>query len=130
MPHDAGEKPLVLVVAADTDTRAVLSELLGIEGYSVIEASRANETWPVIAEGKIPHVILLDLRDPSVDGEAFRSQQLATGHAEIPVVIMTSACVDQSDGTLPWCTVLRKPFEVDALLAALACATPGTRTAT
>jgi CheY-like chemotaxis protein len=130
MPHDAGEKPLVLVVAADHDTRAVLSELLGMEGFSIIEAMHAHQTWPVIAEGRIPHVILLDLRDPSVDGEAFSSQQLASGHGDIPVVIMTSACVDPSDGTLPWCTVLRKPFEVDALLAALACATPGTRTAT
>lgn len=127
MPHDAGEHLLVLVVAADPDTRAILSELLGIEGFSIIEASHADDAWEVIAEGRVPHVILLDLRDPSVDGEAFRSQQLASAHGDTPVVIMTSAHVHASDGTLAWCTVLEKPFEVEALLAALACATPGTR---
>jgi CheY-like chemotaxis protein len=125
MPYDAGEQPLVLVVAADPDTRAVLSELLDIEGFSVIEAPHADDAWQVIAEGKIPHVILLDLRDPRVDGEAFRAQQLASGHAAIAVVIMTSACGRPSDGTLPWCTVLQMPFEVEALLAALTCAGTG-----
>lgn len=125
MPHDAGEKPLVLVVAADPDTRAVISELLGMEGYSILEAAYADDAWPVIEGGKIPRVILLDLRDPSVDGEAFRSQQLASGHGDIPVVIMTSVSVHPTDGTLSWCTVLEKPFEVEALLAALVCPATG-----
>jgi CheY-like chemotaxis protein len=128
MPYDAGEHPLVLVVAADPDTRAILSELLGIEGFSIIEASHADDAWEVIAEGRVPHIILLDLRGRSVDGEAFRSQQLASGHANTPVVIMTSVSVHPSDGTLSWCTVLEKPFEVEALLAALAHAAPGART--
>lgn len=42
-----------------------------------------------------------------------------------PVPVVTSVSVYPSDGTLSWCTVLEKPFEVEALLAALVGAATG-----
>src|SRR6266567_3184107 len=65
-----------------------------------------------------PHLILLDLWMPGMDGWAFRSQQLTReALASIPVVVLTAGRILQSRvDQLQAAAIVPKPFNLDALL--------------
>ena len=87
----AGE-PTVLVVEDDPDLCEVFCEVLEAAGYHVITARDGREALAYLKAARIrPHLILLDVRMPNMDGVEFRKHQIAlAGAASIPVVV-TSA---------------------------------------
>jgi excisionase family DNA binding protein len=87
--------PLVLIVDDDAGLRSFVRASLELEGYSVREASSADEGLEALEEGP-PDLILLDVMMPKVDGwEMLRRVQERHGVGSIPV-LMFSGKVDEA----------------------------------
>lgn len=86
------EAPLILVVDDSGDMREPLARLLQHRGYRTIEAADGREALGVLREHRDTALILLDLLMPTLDGWAFREQQLGDSTiAAIPVVVFSVA---------------------------------------
>ncbi len=110
----------VLVVEDDCGIREALRDLLESEGLRVTGAVNGEDALAKL-RGRAPDLILLDLMMPVMNGWEFRiAQRRDPAIAGIPVVVLSAQnglgreVRDMSvDG---W---LAKPFEIDALLAAV-----------
>src|SRR5436190_21702833 len=114
------EKPRrrVLIVDDEAGFRAGVADLLTMEGYQVTTAGDAVEAVHMLPEIK-PEIILLDLRMPLLDGEAFlRGLRGLPATRQVPVVLISAkdelAAVAARVGAAGY---LAKPFEAAQLLA-------------
>ncbi len=57
----------ILVVEDQEDNLRILRDLLNAAGFEVIEAGNGNEALSV-AEAERPHLILMDIQLPELDG--------------------------------------------------------------
>jgi CheY-like chemotaxis protein len=113
----------VLVVDDDPDILTALSMTLQTEGYGVHACRHGREALDALEGGLTPQAILLDLMMPVMNG--FELLQVLKADARwegIPVVVL-SANRGYSRDDLGVLGMLRKPFELDELFAALAAAT-------
>jgi CheY-like chemotaxis protein len=109
----------ILVVEDDAEVAALLQAVLTSYGYvvemadevSVVQASREH----------LPDLILLDLLMPSVSGlEAARHLRDLPETSDIPIVLMSGTPdVAERAAQLGAAGYLKKPFELDDLLAAV-----------
>lgn len=90
-PGGRRDGPLVLVVDDDARLREFMRVNLEMEGYSVREASSADEALEAL-EDKAPDLVLLDVVMPGVDGWQML-QRMQERYGSIPV-IMFSGQVD------------------------------------
>ena len=95
-PGGRSAGPLVLVVDDDERLREFVRINLELEGYTVREASSADEALEAI-EDQAPELVLLDVVMPGVDGWQML-QRLQERHGSIPV-IMFSGQVDEHSAT-------------------------------
>jgi excisionase family DNA binding protein len=91
-PGPRGGGPLVLIVDDDPRLREFMRVNLEMEGYSVREASGADEALAAL-EDQAPQLVLLDVVMPGVDGWEML-QRMQERHGAIPV-IMFSGKVDE-----------------------------------
>jgi CheY-like chemotaxis protein len=118
-PRETSEqRPLVLVVDDDPDSRATVLELLEEEGYSARGASDGAEALELLA-GALPCLILLDLSMPVLNGQEFRERQLRDPRlARIPTVVITAADrPHERTARMGVEAVMAKPFKLEELLA-------------
>jgi CheY-like chemotaxis protein len=108
----------VLIVEDDPDVRDALTQVLEFEGYGVTGVCNGVEAIESMRSGASPHVILLDLMMPVMDGMQFRSEQLRDPQlANIPVVIISAdRKAEQKAESMGVAAYLKKPLEVDNLL--------------
>src|SRR5215217_6053475 len=87
----------VLVVEDDYDLREMMAQLLRSEGFEPEVAGDGVEALAKLhALPDHPHVILLDMMMPRMDGWAFRRQQEREPDlAGIPVVVVSAAPREQ-----------------------------------
>ena len=109
--------PTILVVDDEPDIREMISEMLLLDGYRVRTAPNGK-----IALGQArlnrPDLIVLDLMMPVMNGWQFlEAQQEDPCLAGIPVVVVTAALDARVEGAA---MLLRKPFDLDTLLKAVA----------
>ncbi|MGD8370176.1 MAG: response regulator [Syntrophobacterales bacterium] len=79
----------VLVVDDELEIRDLLSEVLQQEGYDVLLASAGEEAIE-LAKGETPHVILLDVRMPGIDGiEVCKRLKTDPKTQYIPIIMIT-----------------------------------------
>jgi CheY-like chemotaxis protein len=109
----------VLVVDDEPALRAVLRAVLDDEGYAVLEAAHGPAMLELLAR-KRADMVLLDVMMPGGDGrEAHRQLRARADLPDVPVVMMSAAV--QPDGLDPSIAAfLRKPFDLDHLLALVA----------
>jgi CheY-like chemotaxis protein len=113
---------LVLLVDDDRSVRESLSDLLAVEGYSVLEAENGSTALALLKSAPhYPFVILLDLVMPVMDGDRFLELRAEDPMlSRIPVVVISGNVPSRElDGTD---TYLRKPLDVDRLLETIAAA--------
>lgn len=124
IPRKTGRR--VLLAEDDAEMRSLLSSQLREDGYDVIEAQNGVELVRAIHRFESAfspvHLIITDVRMPGFDGlevlEYLRYANLA-----MPVIVMTAFgdsrthLAARSNGAA---LVLDKPFDVDALRAAVA----------
>lgn len=109
----------ILLVEDDYDIRAMLVMLLDMEGYHVVRATNGREALTLLEEGLRPHLILLDLMMPVMNGWQFREETLNVPEfASIPVIVISgdgrSAAQNMADHVACF---LKKPLELDRLLS-------------
>ncbi len=89
------KKKKILVIEDDNLFREVLSELLSLEGYGVIQAADGEEGWEKLKE--IPDVVLLDRVMPKMDGiELLKKIREDPYYSAIPVVVLTGMSEEES----------------------------------
>lgn len=125
------ERPQVLLVEDDGDTREVLRLILESEGLEVTPAVDGLDGLDRLIEIRISHpdapcAIVLDLMMPRCSGAQFRELQLGISELrDVPVVVL-SAVSDlprHVEAMRPF-AILRKPVDVEVLTATVrsACA--------
>ena len=104
------------MVDDDPSIVAVVSDILIAEGHEVVSAENGAEAL-MKANGEA--LVLLDMRMPVLDGWGFAREFRASGKRS-PIVVMTAA-----ENARRWADeigaegYLAKPFEIDALIAAV-----------
>jgi CheY-like chemotaxis protein len=113
----------VLVVDDNADNRALLWKLLLPVGFEVEEARDGREALAVFARWS-PHVILMDMRMPNMDGyEATRRLKATEAGQAIPIIAVTASAFAEAEQAIRNAGVdayIRKPFREERLFAALA----------
>jgi CheY-like chemotaxis protein len=108
---------VVLIVEDDPELREMLVCLLEISGFQTRVARDGAVALMEARRLPHPHVILLDLMMPVMDGWEFRRRQLADHViATIPVVLV-SALSSAHHRDLAAAAVVGKPCDFDHLLA-------------
>jgi two-component system response regulator MprA len=112
---DAAQPPVVLVVDDEPQIRAFLSLTLGDAGFSV-RATEDGVAALALLRTCRPAVIITDLMMPRMDGwELCRRLRSASETASIPLVVISALRSADAPGD----AFFPKPFDLDALLAAL-----------
>jgi DNA-binding response OmpR family regulator len=106
----------VLVVDDEPALRAAVRAILDDEGYTVLEAQHGPAMLELLARERAD-LVLLDVMMPGGDGrDAYRELRSRADLPDVPVVMMSAAV--RPDGLDPSiATFLRKPFDLDQLLA-------------
>jgi len=114
------ERRDVLIVDDDPDIRDAVGECLRYEGYDVHSAADGRDALDRLEYGLRPAVILLDLMMPVLNGfdvlEALKSRP---EWKSIPVVIVSANRGYEAEDLSGAVSILRKPVNVDRLLAAV-----------
>ena len=80
----------ILIVEDDGDIREVVAQILEHHGYQVEGAADGEQALALLREGGPPHLILLDLMMPGMNGWSFHAELLREKTlAAIPVVILS-----------------------------------------
>ena len=112
----------ILVIEDDTIQRLALVTTLHRQGFRVLTATDGNDALNRLTNTPIPDLILLDMLNPTGHGDGWWFLEQRTGIpalASVPVIITTSlpsACQEWA-ASLGATGLIRKPFEVEALLA-------------
>ena len=110
----------VLIVDDEEGFRDGVADLLSMEGYDVSVARDAVEAIRILPEFR-PDVMLLDLRMPHLDGEAFLRGMTGLPASKRVLVVLISAKEDvaQIASRTGAAGYLSKPFESAQLLSLL-----------
>jgi CheY-like chemotaxis protein len=116
--HLAPKRPLVLVTDDHADTRLMFRTMLGMRGYSVIEAADGEEAV-LLAESAAPDLILMDGTLPRLDGlSATRRIRELNNNRRTPIVFICGRAEPNYGATAleAGCDdFLVKPFDFDQL---------------
>ena len=117
-----GHDRRILIVEDDLDVREALTQVLEFEGYYVVGATNGQEALDQLRAGAHPSLILLDLMMPVMDGLQFRAAQMRDPSlAQIPVIVISAdGKVEQKVASLGVAGYMKKPLDVDSLLALIA----------
>ena len=106
----------ILIIDDDYSTCAFLEMLLSDEGYLVATAHSGEDGFARLPTFS-PHLILLDLMMPIMDGVMFL-QRLADLHPPVIVMSVSPKLIEQAVG-LGAVSALSKPFDVSDLVTAV-----------
>lgn len=115
------EDQTVLIVDDDRGLQETLKAILAMADYRVVVAGDGLEALEKIAE-HAPHLILLDLVMPRMDGFAFVEELERRGLRSMqPILALTAdARVEEKAARLRADAYVAKPFDMDELLAKVA----------
>lgn len=109
----------ILVVEDDAAIRESVEECLAAEGYAVASVTNGAEALEWLGREPVPDLVVLDLVMPVMNGaELIRRIRETPRLASVPVVLMTAA-MSAPQLQVSADTVLPKPFDLEALLAAV-----------
>lgn len=112
------DRPLILVADDNLAIRALITEILELEGYPVVTAANGMQALELV-ERTHPALVILDMRMPVIDGWGFARELRARG-VRVPVLMITAAQSARS-----WAAeigaddYLAKPFGILELLTAV-----------
>jgi CheY-like chemotaxis protein len=106
----------ILVVDDEYAIAETLQELLSDEGFRVVTASNGVEGLRQV-EAEKPHLVILDLMMPVMDGRAMLQALRANPETEnLPVILTTAASLAPEGDERRVSSFIRKPFSIDAML--------------
>ena len=113
------ESQQILIVDDDQAIREMVEYALADEGYSVLTADNGDVALDVL-RASTPHLILLDMRMPVMDGWTFARTYRERPPPHAPIVVMTAA-IDafQWSREVDAAGCIPKPFELSRLFDAI-----------
>lgn len=112
------EKTRILVVDDAADTRLLLNLRLQREGYEVFTASSGSEALEMIQKEGLPHLVLLDIMMPGMDGFAVASELRRMGDISIIFLSALSDTDTKVEGLNRFAEdYVTKPFDFSELSA-------------
>jgi CheY-like chemotaxis protein len=123
IPH----RKTIMVISDEAESRALIADLLELNGYTVTQAASSTEALAQLKLGSpAPALILLDLVTPKTDARAFiRRSRSRSWLARVPIVVMTDE--DKSD-LAGAADSLKKPVAGNTLLKCVGRHTTGPET--
>ena len=109
----------VLVVEDHDDTRTAVAHILGSGGFDVRTASHGAEALRSIDRQGMPHVIILDLMLPWINGVEVLATIREHQHGRrVPVLVTTASATTEFDlRAYRPVKLLRKPFDFTSLVS-------------
>jgi CheY-like chemotaxis protein len=109
----------VLVVEDDADLREMMVQMLALEGFDAASAVDGLDALEKLRTSACqPHVILLDMMMPRMNGWEFcRQRALDAAARDIPIVVLSAAPRDSI--TVDAAAVIPKPFDYQTLLTTI-----------
>src|SRR4051794_9392013 len=81
----------ILVVEDDPDLRELLKQTLAGEGFDVETTSDGFMALNTLRTGPLPHLILLDVKMPKMDGWQFcQARRANSALSSVPIVILSA----------------------------------------
>ena len=112
-----GRKTLILHVDDDPRVRSALAEVLTLAGYVVVGVDNGLHALEHMAAFGAPALVLVDLTMPVMDGRRFLAEKRKWATlAHVPFVALTASGEFEPE-ELGVVEVLRKPVDIDRLLA-------------
>lgn len=111
----------MLVVEDDADLAALASDLLTVEGYSVVTARHGEAALRLLDAGLAPAVIVSDLMMPVLDGFGFLAEYRKRPRPRAPVLVVSAfeGYLDRAREAGAT-AILPKPYDLDELVEAVA----------
>lgn len=112
----------ILLVEDDRDIQMAMLEVLEEEGYSVAVANNGQQALSYLASATaLPHVILLDLMMPVMDGFEFRMRMRQVPRfMAVPVIVVSAdRNAQQKTELMQVAAFLEKPLNLTDLLDTL-----------
>jgi len=114
---------VILIVEDNERNLKLLRDVLGVRGYSTVEARSAEEALDCVRADR-PHLVLMDIQLPGMDGvAALRELRALPDGAALPVVAVTAfAMKDDRDRLLAagFDGYLEKPIDIRSLPSTVA----------
>ena len=110
----------MLVVEDDAEVRTSVAEILEMEGFAVDTAIHGQQALDKLRAGAAPSVLLLDLMMPVMNGLELLEHLRGQVELRSPPVSVLSANRGYDAEDLGVAAVVRKPFDVDALVENIA----------
>jgi len=108
----------IIYIDDDATNRALLRDMLALEGIAMVEAADARTGIKLIEKGSFD-LIFMDLRMPDMNGlTAIRQLRSGDAGANVPIIVVTA---DPSEGVRELCRTagatdfLDKPVSLDRL---------------
>ena len=108
------DRPIILIVEDDADCRAVLQDLLELNGYTVRTCENAHHAIEE-ARTRRPSLMLLDYLMPDGDG-GWVVRTLREEGVDVPVVLTTGLNEGREQADRLGVQSLEKPFDISRLL--------------
>jgi signal transduction histidine kinase/DNA-binding response OmpR family regulator len=122
VPHPAvapARRGRILIIDDDESVHAVLTTLLTQEGYSVTSARDGREGFSIAQEIR-PHVVILDILLPKIEGANLLAQFKASPTlAKIPVIFLTMGGTSELGFAFGASDYVSKPIDGSRLLPIL-----------
>ena len=110
-------KKIILIVEDDLEIQTSLKTFLESENYEVYTADNGFKALELITKIGMPHLILLDMKMPVMDGWQFALEFINKHDHFSPIVVMTAAADAEKRAkdisAIGW---VGKPFDLDYLL--------------
>lgn len=109
----------ILIVDDEPTVRALLRDVLEIEGYEIAEANDGESALTAVAE-EVPDLLVLDVMMPGMSGiDVLTELREQHSNSQLPIILLTAA----SDDDTTWrgwssgaSIYLQKPFDPSHLL--------------
>jgi CheY-like chemotaxis protein len=108
----------ILVVEDDQDTQAILSELLQMQGHTIVTASESQQALAIIGHQPDIELLITDVSLPGMSGIEL-ARAVKSSHPAIAILICSGYGEQQFETLAFPATWLQKPIEIDAFLEAI-----------
>jgi CheY-like chemotaxis protein len=108
----------ILLVEDDDSLGAILTAVLQDQGYTVVRASNGQEALNHLHTERPPHLILLNLVMPVMNGWQFREQLRKVPElADIPVIVLSGVRkLDKQAASIGVTDSFTKPYNLKAVI--------------
>ncbi len=112
----------VLIIEDNEPSRRLLSDVLGFHGYSILQTDRGEEGLRIL-EDRRPHLVLMDIQLPGIDGfETLARIRASATLAHTRVIAVTASAMDHDRRRVleaGFDAYIAKPVNIKALVATI-----------